>query len=89
MADQHFQHAFFILCDSHGLQLLIKDLLHLPSMQEVFTAASNIVTYFQSSPKQQDILHKMQLQEYGKHYSFIASIIMCWGTQYFMLNSVQ
>ena len=35
-SDPCLQHAFFIPCDSHGLQLLIKDLLGLESLSALF-----------------------------------------------------
>jgi hypothetical protein len=43
-ARKEFQHCFFSLCDSHGLQLLIKDILGLPFFEETFKSATSIIT---------------------------------------------
>ena len=45
-----------ILCNSHGLQLIIKDLLQLPSIKKIFDEASAIVNLFQHSSKQYSYL---------------------------------
>jgi hypothetical protein len=37
-------HVIPVLCDSHGLQLIIKDLLQLPSIKKIFDEASAIVS---------------------------------------------
>ena len=87
--DPRLKHCFFVPCDSHGLQLLIKDVLHLPKIHSTFSAASNIVGYFRSSPKQQAILGAIQSYLYKKQYSLIASVITRWGSQYLMLTSVE
>jgi len=39
-------HVIPVLCDSHGLQLIIKDLLKLPSIKKIFDEASAIVSLF-------------------------------------------
>ena len=49
-------HVIPILCDSHSLQLIIKDLLQLPSIKKIFDEASAIVNLFQHSSKQYSYL---------------------------------
>jgi hypothetical protein len=40
------KHAFFVPCDSHGLQLLIKDILESKLFCDVITKAQLIVSTF-------------------------------------------
>jgi hypothetical protein len=47
-------HINFSLCDSHGLQLLIKDILLLPFFEDLFTDVNTLLTFFSRS--------KLQLQ---------------------------
>ena len=68
-------HVIPILCDSHGLQLIIKDLLQLPSIKKIFDEASAIVSLFRHSLKQYAYLQVEQLKHYGKERALIASII--------------
>ena len=49
-------HALFIPCDSHGLQLLIKDILELPQIAPIIQQAQAIVQAFHRSKKQYAIL---------------------------------
>lgn len=88
-AKPELRHSFFIPCDSHGLQLLIKDLLFLPSIRQIFSVATNVVSFFRSSPKQYAILRSHQLKSYGKLHPLIAAVITRWGSQYRMLLSLQ
>jgi hypothetical protein len=88
-AKPELQHAFFIPCDSHGIQLVIKDILQLPSIQHTFTSAANIVTHFRNSPKQYAILRSKQTEIYDQTYSLTASVLTRWGSQYTMLMSVK
>lgn len=82
-------HIFTIGCDAHGLQLLVKDLLSLPSIDSVFKKAQSIVTHFNHSPLQLSILREIQMEEYGQEKSLLASVITRWGTQYTMMQSLK
>ena len=46
------KHMFMVPCDSHGLQLLIKDLLLIPNIEQVWKLASNIVNSLRNALKQ-------------------------------------
>ena len=54
------QHCFWALCDSHGLQLLIKDLLALPDFTFVFQNTSILTTFFSNSKLQNARLRQEQ-----------------------------
>lgn len=43
-----FEHTFFVPCDSHGLQLVVKDLINLQAIKPIFDAAAAVVRYFRS-----------------------------------------
>jgi hypothetical protein len=82
-------HVFTIGCDAHGLQLLVKDLLALPSIDSVFKKAQSIVTHFNHSPLQLSILREIQMEEYGQEKSLLAAVITRWGSQYTMMQSIK
>jgi len=75
-------------CDSHGLQLLIGDILSVPFYKEIHRCITQIITTFQSSPKQLSILREKQKSKYGKTSALILSVITRWGTQARAINLV-
>ena len=87
-ADNDFKHIFFIPCDSHGLQLLVKDILLLTSFKIILDEAQAIVKAFKNSPLQLARLRAIQQVIYGEQRSLCLSIITRWGTQYRLVDSV-
>jgi hypothetical protein len=55
------KHIFTIPYNSHGLQLIIKDLLLLPAFNRIWSLASNIVNSFRNAPKQYGYLQQEQV----------------------------
>ena len=45
-ADPRFLYIFFILCDLHGIQLLIKKILELPYYANILKSAQAVITAF-------------------------------------------
>jgi Protein of unknown function (DUF 659)/hAT family C-terminal dimerisation region len=83
------KHCFFIPCDSHGIQLLIKDLFtYVLSLKELHDQAQAIVKAFRKATLQYARLRGYQIQRYGKKQSLCLSVITRWGTQYRLINSV-
>ena len=37
------KHVFFVPCDSHGIQLLVKDLLEIPVFKDIMAKAQTVV----------------------------------------------
>lgn len=66
-AHPELRHCFTIFCDSHSLQLLIKDILHLPSFQATHKEASEIISFFTGAKKQLARLRAL----YDKRVTFI------------------
>src|SRR4030095_3554064 len=81
-------HVFFIPCDSHSLQLLIKDIVSIPRFKIILSQAQIIVSPFHKSPLHHALLREEQLDIYKKHYALILSVITRWGTQYRLISSV-
>jgi hypothetical protein len=54
------KHAFFVPCDSHGLQLLIKDILGCQPFADTIAKAQTIVSTFHQAKKQYAILRTKQ-----------------------------
>jgi hypothetical protein len=65
------KHAFFIPCDSYGLQLLIKDVLESQPFCDIIAKAQMIVLTFHQAPKQYAILQLKQ----EKLTAFVLSVI--------------
>lgn len=86
--DPRLSHIFYVPCDSHGLQLLIKDLLSAPQIKTTFYKGLAIVNFLRKAKHQLSILRRYQTQHYGGPRSLIASTILRWGTQVTMLESV-
>jgi hypothetical protein len=78
------QHLFFVPCDSHGLQLLVKDILESKPFADVIAKAQSIVTVFHRAKKQYAILWSKQ----EKAMAFVLSVITRWGSQYGLVVSV-
>jgi hypothetical protein len=77
-------HSFFVPCDSHGLQLLIKDLLQSELFSDTITKAQTIVSAFHQAKKQYSILRQKQ----EKVTAFVLSVLTQWVTQYSLTQSV-
>ena len=82
------KHLFFIPCDSHGLQLLIKDVLSFSIFKPIIEKAQSIVKAFKKSPLQLAHLCNLQEEIYGCRKSLCLSVITRWGTQYRLVESV-
>ena len=50
--DDEFKHCLFIPCNSHGIQLLVKDILMIPRFKNVLHNAQSVVKAFKKSPLQ-------------------------------------
>lgn len=79
------QHALFVPCDSHGLQLVIKDFLGSAPRAGVIKQAQTIVSYFHTAKKQ---YAKLRLEMGGKPVALILSVITRWGTQLALVKSL-
>jgi hypothetical protein len=75
-------------CDSHGLQLLIKDILRLPGIESTFKKASLIVTSLRNSPLLLSHFRRIQQTTAMPACQLIQSVITRWGTQARMLESL-
>ncbi|KAG7413141.1 hypothetical protein Forpi1262_v017166 [Fusarium oxysporum f. sp. raphani] len=76
-------HINFSLCDSHGLQLLIKDILLLPFFDDLFNNVTTLLKFFSRSKLQLQRLRMCQRTRWnGVTRALIRSIITRWGSQY-------
>ena len=88
-AKPRYKLTFFVLCDSHSLQLLIKDILEFPVFSTTMTGCNGIVSHFSSSHKQLALLRSYMVSELGKTYALILAAPTRWGTQYNELLSLK
>jgi hypothetical protein len=82
------KHVFFVPCDSHGLQLLMGDILKFPFFADVMQKAQLIVTSFRGSNKELAILWNFQIKAYNQRRSLILNVLIRWGTSVGLINSV-
>jgi hypothetical protein len=73
--DPRLTHAFFIPCDSHGLQLLIKDLLKVPLFKDIHRKCKAIAKGLRKAKKQYAILRIKQKQYYNERRALALSIL--------------
>jgi Protein of unknown function (DUF 659) len=85
---QPFKHVFFIPCESHSLQLLVKDLLSIPRLKDIHTKAQAVVKAFRKSPLQYAHLREIQMDCYKTHYALVLSVITHWGIQFRLISSL-
>lgn len=87
--DHRFPHAFPILYDSYGLQLLAKDLLECEPFSIYAFYVSQIVTFFRASKLQLSRLRTYMTQTgTGKIHTILVSVITRWGSQYRFIQAV-
>lgn len=83
------RHVLCVPCDSHGIQLLVKDLItDVPEFTTVHDKAQAIAKAFKSSPLQYARLKAIQILRYGEPRAICLSIITRWGTQYRLFKSI-
>ena len=82
------KHVFFVPCDSHGLQLLLGDILKFPYFTDVIEKAQLIVISFRGSNKELASLWKYQMKAYKQRRSLVLNFLTRWGTTVGLLNSV-
>lgn len=84
-----FRYTFFVPCDSHGLQLLIKDIVNLHPFDKTMKEANMIVTHFRCAHKQLALLRHYQRETYGQEYALTLACETRWGTQHNVLSHLK
>ena len=79
---------FWVPCDSHGLQLLVKDTIEIPQFSQIMDIAQDLVVKFSTSHKQLARLRVIMTKLYGQPLALALSVITRWGTQLALLKSV-
>ncbi|RDL31992.1 uncharacterized protein BP5553_09394 [Venustampulla echinocandica] len=92
------EHVHSVPCDSHGLQLIIKDLLDLnkdgnkeviPSaLRDFFKLLAKVIAFFASSGKQLALFRDIQRSNTSKVKALIATVLTRWGTQVRQIKSI-
>jgi Protein of unknown function (DUF 659)/hAT family C-terminal dimerisation region len=78
---ERFKHTFFVPCDSHGLQLLIKDIIEHPIWATTMTKCNYLTAHFRNANKQLALLRHYMKQEFGMTFEFVLAVKTRWGTQ--------
>jgi hypothetical protein len=64
-----------VLCDSHRIQLVVKDILELDEVASVFAQGNTIIEKFHKAPLQLARLRVIIKREYKKEQSLLGSIM--------------
>ncbi len=87
--DPRFSHVFMVLCDSHGLQLLIEAIISKhKGISKTMEKAQGDVAAFAHSKLQFAIIRKHQTACYGRTKGLIAAAFTRWSTQYGVVASL-
>jgi hypothetical protein len=73
------KHCFFIPCDPHGLQLLIKDILQYSAYANTVKAAAQLIEHLYYADKQYQIFKEIQERFPGKHRVLTSLADTRWG----------
>jgi hypothetical protein len=76
------KHGFFVKCCSHGLQLLIGDILKDKELAPILMNIQHVLRRFKRSKLQFAFVREHQMQHYGRQYGLTLAVITRWGTQY-------
>src|SRR2546430_1292440 len=83
------RHILCIPCDSHGVQLLVKDILmDIPQFKIIYEQTQSIAKAFKSSSLQYSRLKAIQIDRYSEPRALCLSVITRWGTQFRLFKSV-
>ena len=80
-AQKKFKHIFWIFCDNHDFQLLMKNISKLSWFKKMFKKIFEIVFYFNFNSKQFIHFRNCQKQIYERHYFIMLSILTRWNIQ--------
>ena len=84
------RHAFTVFCDSHGLQLLVKDLFSSEGgIRETLLECMSLTSYFKSSTLQLARLRNEQRMLYGHEMAILTGCWTRWGSHFKALTSLQ
>ena len=83
-----FSHCLYILCDSHGLQLLVKDIVESKQWVPVIGKVNLLIAFFKKAKLQLARLRIHQQACYARQKAFITAAITRWGTQLAAVRSV-
>jgi hypothetical protein len=76
----NLKHCFFIPCDPHGLQLLIKDILQYPAYATTVEATAQLIEHLHHADKQYQIFKEIQERFPGKSHVLVGPAETRWGT---------
>lgn len=83
-----FSHCLYVLCDSYGLQLLVKDIVESKQWMPILGKVGFLITYFKKAKLQLSRLRIHQQECYGRRKAFITAAITRWGTQLAAVKSL-
>ena len=85
----NLQHLFLISCDSHGIQLLIQDLItSILQFKNVHDNAQTIAKAFKNAHLQYARFRDIQYQEYGRTWAIILAVATRWGSEKGLLDGL-
>lgn len=76
------KHVFVVPCDSHGIQLLIQDLIKsIPQFRKVHDDAQTLAKAFKNAHLQYARLRDLQRERYQRTWAIVLAVATRWGTE--------
>ncbi|TIA76942.1 hypothetical protein D6C76_05236 [Aureobasidium pullulans] len=89
------RHVFAVLCDSHGIQLCIKDVFMdgkvikaIPFYKEGMARAQAVSKVFRGANRLHSLLVDIAAEDGAKLRAFALSVITRWGTQFYVVDAL-
>ena len=83
------KHTFSVFCDSHGLQLLVKDMCdEVKDVKTIFESAIRLCRFVTASPLRLSKIRAHQQVLLGRSYSFLTGALTRWGSHFKTLTSL-
>lgn len=87
-AHPELKHVFVVPCDSHGIQLLMKDIFQVPWWKKLMRKAQLVVRTFRAAHKEYQVLQEIEIATLGKRIALVLHCITRWGTQVGLLDAL-
>ena len=78
---KEFPFIFYVPCDSHDLQLIMKDLFRLSDITELIKSAQWLITAFKNASLQLFYLWDAQCQTIEKEWALVRAVVTHWESQ--------
>ena len=88
LLQEKFPHLIIYGCLAHGINLLIKDIVSVPTIQKLIGDTKTIIKFFRNCQVAKQMLKKIQFENGGKEMALLLPVDTRWGSQCATINSL-